>query len=121
MSVGEEEPKYISTIEKIQHEWKKHQAKYSGSERPKEIKELAQTSKSDPLEEIRQSLRFMMDKFESLNMVIRQSSRYGKPKGETVDGEFTKEQKEKIIKEFLVDMKQGKYSKEEMLMLTNEK
>ena len=72
-------------------------------------KKIVEQPKMNELDDIRKSLKYILDKMTNMDRYIRSSQyRYG---GRVMDGESYRQE---VIKEFLLDMRSGIYSLEDM-------
>lgn len=78
-------------------------------------KKIIEQPKLNELDDIRKSLKYILDKMSSMDRYIRSSQyRYG---GTILDGETYKNE---VIKQFFIDLKNRKYTDDELKLLSRD-
>jgi hypothetical protein len=80
-----------------------------------EQKKVIEQPKVNEVDDIRRSLKYILDKLTNMDRFIRSSQfRYGH---KIMDGEAYEKE---VIKKYLLDMKAGKYQESDLLLLTQD-
>lgn len=106
-----DEPEYVSTHDRVKEKAMSEFAETMGGAKIAPVK-VREQPKTTELEDIRRSQKYILDKLSSMDRFLRGSQfRYGH---KIMDGEAYKHE---VIKQFLQDMRAGKYTQDDIKLL----